>query len=136
MSVGCADDYRDCTYLNQYNGFIGAFCKRETKGGYNRTIGFVINWVTPPYDPDDIFDGFANPAIITVWVVYIVSGGLFKTGVANSIGRGILRFSGNRESHLIPTIMVAYGVILAFMNNVGATAMLMPAEVGIARRTR
>jgi di/tricarboxylate transporter len=87
-------------------------------------------------DPEEIFDGFANPAVITVWAVYIVSGGLFKTGVADAMGRGILRLAGDREPRLIATIMVTCGVISAFMNNVGATAMLMPALVGISRRTK
>ena len=87
-------------------------------------------------NPEEIFDGFANPAVITVWAVYIVSGGLFKTGVADAMGRGILRLAGNREPRLIATIMVTCGVISAFMNNVGATAMLMPAMVGISRRTK
>ena len=87
-------------------------------------------------NPEEIFDGFANPAVITVWAVYIVSGGLFKTGIADAVGRGILRLAGNREPRLIATIMVTCGVISAFMNNVGATAMLMPAMVGISRRTK
>jgi di/tricarboxylate transporter len=86
-------------------------------------------------DPEEIFDGFANPAVITVWAVYIVSGGLFKTGVADAMGRGILRLAGDSQSRLIATIMVTCGVISAFMNNVGATAMLMPALVGVSRRT-
>jgi di/tricarboxylate transporter len=87
-------------------------------------------------DSDEVFAGFANPAVITVWAVYIVSGGLFKTGVADAMGRTIHRLSGDREPRLIATIMVTCGVISAFMNNVGATAMLMPALVGISRRTK
>ncbi|NOR84043.1 MAG: hypothetical protein GQ526_11180 [Ardenticatenales bacterium] len=87
-------------------------------------------------DPDEVFDGFANSAVITVWAVYIVSGGLFKAGVADAMGRGILRLAGEREPRLIATIMVTCGVISAFMNNVGATAMLMPAVIGISRRTK
>ncbi|MGD8399308.1 MAG: SLC13 family permease [Anaerolineae bacterium] len=87
-------------------------------------------------DPEEVFEGFANAAVITVWAVYIVSGGLFKTGVADTIGRAIHRLSGDTEQHLIATIMVTCGVISAFMNNVGATAMLMPALVGISRRTK
>jgi di/tricarboxylate transporter len=86
-------------------------------------------------DPEEIFAGFANSAVITVWAVYIVSGGLFKTGVADAVGRGILRLGGRREPRLIAAIMATCGVISAFMNNVGATAMLMPAMVGISRRT-
>jgi di/tricarboxylate transporter len=87
-------------------------------------------------NPEEIFDGFANPAVITVWAVYIVSGGLFKTGVADMMGQGILRLAGDREPRLIATIMATCGVISGFMNNVGATAMLMPALVGISRRTK
>jgi len=87
-------------------------------------------------DPEEIFAGFANPAVITVWAVYIVSGGLFKTGVADAMGRGILRLGRGSEPRLIVTIMATCGVLSAFMNNVGATAMLMPAMVGISRRTR
>jgi di/tricarboxylate transporter len=87
-------------------------------------------------DPDDVFDGFSNSAVITVWAVYIASGGLFKTGVADTLGRTIHRLSGDKEPRLIATIMVTCGVISAFMNNVGATAMLMPALIGISRRTK
>ena len=86
--------------------------------------------------PERLFDGFANSAVVTVWAVYMVSGGLFKTGVADAMGQGILRLAGGREPRLIATIMVTCGVISAFMNNVGATAMLMPALIGISRRTK
>jgi di/tricarboxylate transporter len=55
-------------------------------------------------DPEEILDGFANPAVITVWPVYIVSGGLFKTGIADAMGRGILRLAGDQEPRLITTI--------------------------------
>ena len=33
--------------------------------------------------PQEAIAGFASPAVITVWAVYIVSAGLFKTGVAD-----------------------------------------------------
>jgi di/tricarboxylate transporter len=85
---------------------------------------------------EEAFSGFSNTAVITVWAVFIVSGALFKTGVADILGRGILRLAGNREPQLILVIMLTCGVMSAFMNNVGATAMLLPAVVGIARETK
>jgi len=85
---------------------------------------------------DKLFSGFSNSAVVTVWAVYMVSGGLFKTGVANAMGSGILKVAGNTESRLIATIMLTVGVLSAFMNNVGATAMLLPAVVGISRVTK
>ena len=86
--------------------------------------------------PKEVFAGFSNSAVITVWAVYIVSGGLFKTGVADSLGKFIFKLSGANEMRLIAVIMVTCGLMSAFMNNVGATAMLMPAVISVAKQTK
>lgn len=86
--------------------------------------------------PEDLFSGFSNSAVITVWAVYMVSGALFKTGVADTMGRAILKVAGDGEARLIAMIMLTVGFISAFMNNVGAVAMLLPAVVGISRQTK
>jgi di/tricarboxylate transporter len=86
--------------------------------------------------PEDVFAGFASPAVVTVWAVYIVSAGLFKTGVADFLGERITRLSGTNEIRLIVVIMVTCGILSAFMNNIGATAVLLPVVVGISRKAR
>jgi di/tricarboxylate transporter len=91
--------------------------------------------ITGLVSKEDVFLGFANPAVITIWAVYIVSGGLFKTGVADKLGSLILRLSGSSEARLIAVIMLTCGVMSAFMNNVGAVAVLMPAVIGISKKT-
>ena len=85
--------------------------------------------------PEQAFSGFASPAVITVWAVYIVSGALFKTGVTDIIGERIARIAGNSEPRLIAIIMLACGTMSAFMNNIGATAVMLPAVVGISRKS-
>jgi di/tricarboxylate transporter len=85
---------------------------------------------------EEAFSGFASPAVITVWAVYIVSGGLFKTGVADVIGKKIARVAGHSEPRLIAVIMLACGTMSAFMNNIGAVAILLPAVMGIARQAK
>lgn len=92
--------------------------------------------ITGLVSKEEVFLGFANPAVITIWAVYIVSGGLFKTGVADILGSLILRLSGASEARLIAVIMLICGLMSAFMNNVGAVAVLMPAVIGIARQTK
>lgn len=92
--------------------------------------------VTGLVSPTEAFGGFANPAVITVWAVYIVSGGLFKTGVADLLGERIIRLAGASEPRLIAVIMLTCGTMSAFMNNIGATAVLLPAVVGISRRSK
>ncbi|MFO7583218.1 MAG: SLC13 family permease [Anaerolineales bacterium] len=85
---------------------------------------------------EEAFSGFASPAVITVWAVYIVSAGLFKTGVADILGKQIARVAGHSEPRLIAVIMLACGTMSAFMNNIGAVAVLLPAVMGIARQAK
>lgn len=85
---------------------------------------------------DDVFAGFASPAVITVWGVYMVSGGLLRTGVTDFLGERIGRIAGTSEPRLVAIIMLACGTLSAFINNIGAVAMLLPAVVGISRQTK
>ena len=86
--------------------------------------------------PEEAFSGFSSPAVITVWAIYIVSAGLMITGVADYIGQRIMRVAGLKEWRLVMVIMVTVGVMSAFMNNIGATAVLLPAVVAIGRKAR
>jgi di/tricarboxylate transporter len=86
--------------------------------------------------PVEALSGFASPAVVTVWAVYIVSAGFFRTGVADVLGKKITQLAGNSEPRLIAVIMIACGTMSAFMNNIGATAMLLPAVMGIARQAK
>lgn len=86
--------------------------------------------------PEEAFSGFANPAVITVWAIYIISFGLTVTGVADFIGQRILRVAGHTEGRLVAVIMTTVGVMSAFMNNIGATAVLLPAVISIGRRVK
>lgn len=98
-------------------------------------IVLLVVSITGLVSKEEVFSGFANPAVITIWAVYIVSGGLFKTGVADILGSFILRLSGTGEARLIAVIMLVCGILSAFMNNVGAVAVLMPAVIGISIKT-
>jgi di/tricarboxylate transporter len=86
--------------------------------------------------PAEAFEGFSSPAVITVWAIFIVSGGLFHTGVANLLADRLLKVAGASLSRLTGLLMTTVGLMSGVMNNVGATAVLMPAVVTIARKVR
>jgi di/tricarboxylate transporter len=95
-------------------------------------VGLALtNLVTPA----EALSGFSSMAVITVWAVLILSAGLARTGVASLVGRQVLRLAGRSEARLSVVIMLTAGLLSAFMNNVGAVALLLPAVVDIARRT-
>jgi di/tricarboxylate transporter len=91
--------------------------------------------VTSLVTPAEALSGFSNPAVVTVWAVFILSAGLARTGVAKGVGRQVLRFSGRSEIRLILVIMLTAGVMSAFMNNVGVAALLLPVVMDISRQT-
>jgi len=98
-------------------------------------IVLIILVLTGQVTTEEAFSGFSSPAVITVWAIYIISDGLFKTGVADFLGANILKIAGPSETRLIAVIMIMVGVMSAFMNNIGATAVLLPAIVGLSKQT-
>ena len=56
--------------------------------------------------PTEALAGFSNPAVITVWAMFILSAGLTETGVAAIIGRQVLRLAGTQETRMIIVIML------------------------------
>lgn len=91
--------------------------------------------VTGLVDSNQAFAGFSNAAVITVWAMFILSEGLTRTGIADIIGRQVMRLGGNREATLIFVIMITGAVLSAFMNNIGVAALMLPVVVEVARRT-
>ena len=83
----------------------------------------------------EALSGFASPAVVTVWAVFVLSGGLARTGVAGLIGQQVLRVAGAGELRLTVVIMLVTAAMSAFMNNVGVAAMLLPVVMDIAQRT-
>lgn len=84
--------------------------------------------------PTEAVSGFSNPAVITVWAMFIMSEGLTRAGIADSIGRRVMRLSGSSETQMIIVIMLVSGLLSAFMSNIGVVALLLPVTVEAARR--
>ena len=92
--------------------------------------------VTGLVDSNQAFAGFSNSAVITVWAMFILSEGLTRTGIADVIGRQVMRIAGRREIAMIVVIMITGAVLSAFMNNIGVAALMLPVVVEVSRRTR
>ena len=91
--------------------------------------------VTGLVSPTESLAGFSNPAVVTIWAVFILSGGLTRTGIANILGRNLLKVAGTGDVRMILLIMVIAGGLSAFMNNVAVAALMLPVVMDIARKT-
>ena len=76
--------------------------------------------LTSLVSPSEALSGFSNAAVVTVWAMFILSEGLTRTGIANVLGRQVMRVAGRNEISLIIVIMTVAGGLSAFMNNISA----------------
>ncbi len=84
---------------------------------------------------DEAFSAFSNPAVITVAAMFVLSGAIANTGVTSHVGRWILGFAEKSETKLIFAIMALTALASAFINNIGAAAVLLPMVTGMAKKT-
>jgi len=90
----------------------------------------VVTGLTPAADA---FVGFGHPAVITVAAVLILSKGLQTTGAVEALAQRALPKNGGPMLSL--AVLTLLGAALsAFMNNVGAMALLMPLALQLAAR--
>lgn len=79
------------------------------------------------------FTGFSSPAVVTVAAVLVLSRALQNSGVVELIGERLLRLKGGVIIQLA-ALTGLVGVLSAFMNNVGAMALLLPVAIQVSRK--
>lgn len=93
-------------------------------------LAAVLTGIVPA---DQAFNGFANPAVITVAAVLILSKGLQASGAIERIADRVVPVEAGPQRQIGQMTGFAAG-LSAFMNNVGALALLMPAAIDGARK--
>ncbi len=82
-------------------------------------------------DPGNLLSGFGHPAVLTVGAVLVISRALRNAGVVDIIARSILPFTKSESGHIFSLSTVVM-VCSAFMNNVGALALMLPVALRTA----
>ena len=90
----------------------------------------VISGIIPG---NEAFIGFAHPAVITVASVLIISKALEKSGLVDVLGR-VMDKAGSNLYVQIAVLSIITAIASAFINNIGALAILMPVAILIARK--
>ncbi|HSP26214.1 MAG TPA: SLC13 family permease, partial [Saliniramus sp.] len=80
------------------------------------------------------FAGFGHPAVITVACVLVLSRGLSTSGAVDWIARRAMPADAGAGMVLAGLCLLA-AFLSAFMNNIGALALLMPIALEAARKT-
>lgn len=83
-----------------------------------------------PYDR--VFSGFSNPAVITVVCVMMLSEAISLSGILDFIVRGVTPLIKRPTMH-IAVLCILAAVLSAFMNNIGALAIVLPIALKTSR---
>lgn len=82
--------------------------------------------------PNEALSGFSNSVVIMMIGLFIVGGGIFRTGLAKMLSSKILKLAGNSETKLFILVMLVTASIGAFVSNTGTVAVMLPIVVSIA----
>lgn len=86
----------------------------------------VLLVVSRILSPKEAIGGFANPAVITVGAMFVVSKGMMRTGGVEFLGRKIIKMArGNYKLALI-IILLSVAIASAFINNTPVVILFIP----------
>lgn len=90
-------------------------------------IGIIVLLVvTGLLTPKEAVSGFANPALITVAAMFVVSKGLIRTGGIEFLGRKITRVAKKNVNAALALILFTVAVSSAFINNTPVVILFIP----------
>ena len=84
---------------------------------------------------EDAFSGFGHPAVITVAAVLMISQALKNAGVVTLVAERVQAFTRSPMLHIAALTLIVT-VASAFMNNVGALALMLPVALATAAQTQ
>ena len=97
-------------------------------------ILIVALMLTGLLSPAEALAGFGDPLVILIAALFVVGEGLFRTGVAFSVGNRLVGMAGASELRLLVLVMLVVAVLSAFMSNTGAVAICIPVALNLANR--
>jgi di/tricarboxylate transporter len=82
--------------------------------------------------PADAIAGFANPAVITVGAMFLISKGMVRAGAVNLISEKVLELSRGRPGLALSMILVIVGFASAFINNTPVVVLFIPIVLSLS----
>ena len=96
-------------------------------------IGLVMTGIL---NVNEGLSGFGDNIIVTIAGLFVLTGGLVKTGIVDLIGRRLYRISGKNEFLLTALIMTVAAISASVLKNTTTTAMFVPVVLGLATRAK
>ena len=84
--------------------------------------------------PGEAVAGFANPAVITVGAMFLVSRGIIRTGVVGVISQSVMAWTNGRSWMAMLAVLLVVGLASAFINNTPVVVLFIPVVLSMSCR--
>jgi di/tricarboxylate transporter len=113
---------------------LGLFAWGRIRHDLVALISLMILVLTGIVKAGEAFIGFGHAAVITVASVLVIGKALEFSGLTEWLGKGVMRIGNNPYLQVFALSALTAGAS-AFMNNVGALAIMMPIALHLSRKT-
>lgn len=84
--------------------------------------------------PELVFSGFSSAAVVTMVAVFFISAAVRSSGANEACGQIIYKIAKGKRLTALALTVVFSAFVSAFMNNVAAVALMLPAIITLSRR--
>lgn len=78
--------------------------------------------------------GFSDANIILIAALFVIGGGLQRTGIAQQLSEQLVRRAGSNENKLVVLLMLAVAGLGSVMSSTGVVAIFIPVALSLAAR--
>lgn len=86
-------------------------------------------------NPQEGFAGFNHPATLTLGCIFVVSGGVFNSGILDGLSDSIIRLAKIHYLVALIVFCLISAVFSAFINDSAVVALLLPIALTVCRET-
>ncbi|MEN3323769.1 SLC13 family permease [Mariniflexile soesokkakense] len=93
---------------------------------------FIVAGVLNPVEG---FSGFNHPATLTLGCIFVVSGGVFNSGILNGLSDHIIKLARIHYMVALVVFCIITALFSAFINDTAVVALMLPIALTVCRET-
>jgi di/tricarboxylate transporter len=94
---------------------------------------FIVSGVL---NPEEGFSGFNHPATLTLGCMFVVSAGVFKSGIIDGLSASIIKVARIHYMIALVVFCLISAIFSAFVNDSAVVAILIPLALSVCRETK
>lgn len=96
-------------------------------------LSLLALYVTGILSLPEALAGFGDPSVVMIAGLFVVAGGILRTGLAERFGILLGRLAGSGRARATAVVMIGPGLLSAFVSTTGTVALMLPVTASLAR---